>query len=289
MLSPYRVVDATDHRGQLAGLRARRSRRRRRPRRAARRQPGSPPWRRARVVVVQPGQVERRVRRRTTTCSPSPATPTCSSTAARRATTTPSWRPSTPVSCTSRSARSASTDRRPTGRRPISPCSPPAAPRRSTATPTARRCAPPSPRRGCTPAARPPSARCSRCTERERSGLGQHVDVSAQQAVMQAGIPGVLLAPNANPEARPHRRRHPPRRPAPAVRLPGARRLRVDHPAVRLDDRPVLQAADGVGARGGPLRRGDGRLGLGRRSASACWPRPKAPASWSRSRPRSPS
>ncbi|MFT3853733.1 MAG: CoA transferase [Ilumatobacteraceae bacterium] len=39
-------------------------------------------------------------------------------------------------------------------------------------------------------------------TERERSGLGQHVDVSAQQAVLQAGIPGVLLAPNANPEAR---------------------------------------------------------------------------------------
>ena len=39
-------------------------------------------------------------------------------------------------------------------------------------------------------------------TERERSGLGQHVDVSAQQAVMQAGIPGVLLAPNDNAEAR---------------------------------------------------------------------------------------
>ncbi len=38
-------------------------------------------------------------------------------------------------------------------------------------------------------------------TERNRSGLGQHVDVSAQQAVMQAGIPGVLLTPNDNPEA----------------------------------------------------------------------------------------
>ena len=38
-------------------------------------------------------------------------------------------------------------------------------------------------------------------TERQRSGRGQHVDVSAQQAVMQAGIPGVLLAPNDNPEA----------------------------------------------------------------------------------------
>jgi crotonobetainyl-CoA:carnitine CoA-transferase CaiB-like acyl-CoA transferase len=37
--------------------------------------------------------------------------------------------------------------------------------------------------------------------ERTRSGLGQHVDVSAQQAVMQAGIPGVLLAPNDNPPA----------------------------------------------------------------------------------------
>jgi crotonobetainyl-CoA:carnitine CoA-transferase CaiB-like acyl-CoA transferase len=35
-------------------------------------------------------------------------------------------------------------------------------------------------------------------TERERSGRGQHVDVSAQQAVMQAGIPGVLLVPNDN-------------------------------------------------------------------------------------------
>lgn len=38
-------------------------------------------------------------------------------------------------------------------------------------------------------------------TERATSGRGQHVDVSAQQAVMQAGIPGVLLAPNGNPEA----------------------------------------------------------------------------------------
>jgi crotonobetainyl-CoA:carnitine CoA-transferase CaiB-like acyl-CoA transferase len=38
-------------------------------------------------------------------------------------------------------------------------------------------------------------------TERRTSGLGQHVDVSAQQAVMQAGIPGVLLSPNANAEA----------------------------------------------------------------------------------------
>jgi crotonobetainyl-CoA:carnitine CoA-transferase CaiB-like acyl-CoA transferase len=38
-------------------------------------------------------------------------------------------------------------------------------------------------------------------TERRRSGRGQHVDVSAQQAVMQAGIPGVLLVPNDNPEA----------------------------------------------------------------------------------------
>ncbi|MET0324394.1 MAG: CoA transferase, partial [Ilumatobacteraceae bacterium] len=38
-------------------------------------------------------------------------------------------------------------------------------------------------------------------TERQSSGRGQHVDVSAQQAVMQAGIPGVLLAPNDNPEA----------------------------------------------------------------------------------------
>jgi crotonobetainyl-CoA:carnitine CoA-transferase CaiB-like acyl-CoA transferase len=39
-------------------------------------------------------------------------------------------------------------------------------------------------------------------TERQASGCGQHVDVSAQQAVMQAGIPGVLLSPNDNPEAR---------------------------------------------------------------------------------------
>ena len=60
-----------------------------------------------------------------------------------------------------------------------------------------RRC----PRPGCTPAPRRRSARCSRLTERQRSGRGQHVDVSAQQAVMQAGIPGVLLAPNDNPEA----------------------------------------------------------------------------------------
>ncbi len=37
--------------------------------------------------------------------------------------------------------------------------------------------------------------------ERARSGIGQHVDVSAQQAVMQAGIPGVLLVPNDNPPA----------------------------------------------------------------------------------------
>ena len=38
-------------------------------------------------------------------------------------------------------------------------------------------------------------------TERVASGRGQHVDVSAQQAVLQAAIPGVLLAPNDNPEA----------------------------------------------------------------------------------------
>lgn len=37
--------------------------------------------------------------------------------------------------------------------------------------------------------------------ERANSSLGQHVDVSAQQAVMQAGIPGVLLAPNDNAES----------------------------------------------------------------------------------------
>jgi crotonobetainyl-CoA:carnitine CoA-transferase CaiB-like acyl-CoA transferase len=35
--------------------------------------------------------------------------------------------------------------------------------------------------------------------ERARSGLGQRVDVSAQQATMQAGIPGVLMVPNDNP------------------------------------------------------------------------------------------
>jgi crotonobetainyl-CoA:carnitine CoA-transferase CaiB-like acyl-CoA transferase len=35
--------------------------------------------------------------------------------------------------------------------------------------------------------------------ERSCSGLGQRVDVSAQQAVMQAGIPGVLMVPNDNP------------------------------------------------------------------------------------------
>ncbi len=35
--------------------------------------------------------------------------------------------------------------------------------------------------------------------ERARSGLGQRVDVSAQQAMMQAGIPGVLMVPNENP------------------------------------------------------------------------------------------
>ena len=35
--------------------------------------------------------------------------------------------------------------------------------------------------------------------QRARFGLGQHVDVSAQVAIMQAGIPGVLFAPNDNP------------------------------------------------------------------------------------------
>ena len=37
-------------------------------------------------------------------------------------------------------------------------------------------------------------------TERATSGRGQHVDVSAQQAVLQAAIPGVLMTPNDNPE-----------------------------------------------------------------------------------------
>lgn len=36
--------------------------------------------------------------------------------------------------------------------------------------------------------------------ERSMSGLGQHVDVSAQQAMLQNAFPGVILAPNDNPQ-----------------------------------------------------------------------------------------
>ena len=39
-------------------------------------------------------------------------------------------------------------------------------------------------------------------TERERSGLGQHVEVSAQIAVMQAAVPAMLAAPHENPPVR---------------------------------------------------------------------------------------
>ncbi|WP_419842896.1 CoA transferase [Candidatus Poriferisodalis sp.] len=38
--------------------------------------------------------------------------------------------------------------------------------------------------------------------QRDRSGYGQHVDVSAQQAMMQTAFPGIVAAPNAYPSAR---------------------------------------------------------------------------------------
>ena len=86
---------------------------------------------------------------------------------------------------------------------------------------------------------------------------------------MQAGIPGVLLAPNDNPEAQ---------RTAGGI-LAGPIHLQFVYPA--LDGYvsitllfgtmigPFTAPADGVGARRGPLRRGDARLGLARRSACA--------------------
>ncbi len=38
--------------------------------------------------------------------------------------------------------------------------------------------------------------------QRDRSGWGQHVDISAQQAMMQTAFPGVVAAPNGSPSAR---------------------------------------------------------------------------------------
>ena len=70
--------------------------------------------------------------------------------------------------------------------------------------------------------------------ERGRSGRGQHFDVSAQTAVLQAAFPGPLYAAERKPIVGPYRRRHPgPQRHQAAVRLPGQGRLCLDHPAVR--------------------------------------------------------
>ena len=168
---------------------------------AGRQLPGRAGGRRADVVGVQPGQAQRRVRVRRRACSSSSAPPTsCSTTASSTRT---SWPPLNPalvhVSITrvrratgpkagwaasdltvlaAGCAQALNGDERPGAR-------------------SARRC----PRPGCTPAPRRRSARCSPSPSASAAGRGQHVDVSAQQAVMQAGIPGVLLAPNDNPEA----------------------------------------------------------------------------------------
>ena len=176
--------------------------------------PAAPARRRAGVVGVQPGQAERRVRDRTTSCSSWCATPTCCSTAAASFDPAEVAAINPGAGARDDHARSAATGRRrdwaasdlTIARRRLRP----GAQRRQRPGPGAHGGAPGA---GCTPAPRRPSARCSACTERERSGLGQHVDVSAQQAVMQAGIPGVLLAPNDNPEAQRTVGRDPRRRP----------------------------------------------------------------------------
>ena len=200
MLSAYRVIDATDHRGQMAGMIL-----------AGLGaevilveppggSPAPPPRRRPRVVGLQPRQAQRRVRRATTTCSSSCATPTCCSTAAAASTATPS-RPLNPAlvhvtisafGCDGPKADWAASDltilaagcaqalNGDSDRAPV-----------RTSVPQAWLHA----------GAEAAVGALLALTERQRSGRGQHVDVSAQQAVMQAGIPGVLLAPNDNPEA----------------------------------------------------------------------------------------
>ena len=96
---------------------------------------------------------------------------------------------------------------------------------------------------------------------------------------MQAGIPGVLLAPERQPGGQAHRRRDPRRRPS---HLQFVYPARDGYVSITLlfgdDDRPVHPAADGVGARGGPLRRGDAATGTGTRSACGWRPRRRAPS-----------
>ncbi len=114
---------------------------------------------RADVVGVQPGQAQRRlrVRRRRARARPHRRRP------ARQRPVRPGRRGRHQPGAGARLGHGvrAATDRRPTGRRPTSPCSRPGAPRPSTATPTGRPSARPCPRPGCTPAPRPRSERCS--------------------------------------------------------------------------------------------------------------------------------
>ena len=216
-----------------------RARRRGRPRRAARGQPAPPARRRPRVVGVQPGQARASCARPTTTCSSWCATPTCCSTAAG-ASTRPTWPPSTRPSSTSRSARSAATARRPTGRRRTSRSSPPAAPQAlngdsdrapvRTSVPQAWLHA------GAEAAVGALLALTERATQRPRPARRR---VGPAGRACRPAIPGVLLAPNDNPEAQRTSGGILDRPDPPPVRLPGARRLRLDHAAVRHDDRPV--------------------------------------------------
>ena len=200
MLSAYRVVDATDHRGQIAGMILAGLGAEVVARRAARRQPGT-----AGAATASSGG--RTTGASTASCARRDddvlelvrdADVLLDSGAAFDRDERGRRQPGRSSTC--RSAPSAATARRPTGRRRTSRSSPPAAPRRSTATATGRRCARRCPQawlhagaeaRRRRPARRSPSG--------SRSGRGQHVDVSAQQAVMQAGIPGVLLAPERQP------------------------------------------------------------------------------------------
>ena len=100
--------------------------------------------------------------------------------------------------------------------------------------------------------------------ERGRSGLGQHVDVSAQQAVTPD-----IAARRSPCRDRPATvasrvRRYPLRRHPPALGPPGEGWLRHDRRFLRFDDRPVPGSFDAMGPRGGPLRCSNRREGLDR-------------------------
>ena len=106
--------------------------------------------------------------------------------------------------------------------------------------------------------------------ERQRSGRGQHVDVSAQQAVALATQSYILCAAVGAPQVR---------RMAGGIKhgklkarfvYPARDGCVADHLPLRLRDRRLRTSHHGVRARRGLLRRGHARQGLDRTTVICC-------------------